>query len=245
LSQTTKIALVTGSARRLGASLALDLAARGWDMWIHYHSSPAEAILLAESIRKTGRRAWTVGADFSQEGGAEALVAALSPAPPNLIIHNASVWEEDTALTANSTSWTKSHRLHGWTCIVLARFLAQNGEGHLINLLDSRLRDRDPSHFSYAFAKRELLQLTRYLAAELAPRVRVNGLAPGMILKADHMESAAWQKIASEVTPLRRTGTTDELLMALHYLIGNTFVTGQILTIDGGRHLLGDLFGSI
>jgi len=140
--------------------------------------------------------------------------------------------------------------LHVWSAVVLSRALARwsegiRGPGHLVTLLDSRLRDRDPQHFSYAFAKRELAQLTRYLAAELAPSVRVNALAPGLILKADGAPPAPWTRAGLEATPLARTGKPADLVKALRYLVDSPFVTGQILAVDGGRHLKGDLFGSL
>jgi NAD(P)-dependent dehydrogenase (short-subunit alcohol dehydrogenase family) len=190
-----------------------------------------------------------VRADLAAPGGAEHLAEAVADTPPSLVVHSASLWSEDTAATASAEDWESSHRLHAWTAVVLARALAAwtpvGGEGHLVTLLDSRLRDRDPNHFSYAFAKRELAWLTRYLAAELAPSVRVNGLAPGLILRADGAPAEPWDRAGRESTPLGRTGKPADLVRALRYLVDNRFVTGQILAVDGGRHLKGDLFGSL
>ena len=242
-------ALVTGAARRIGAAFALDLARRGWDVWIHYHTSEAEARALAAKIGALGRRGALVRADLSAPGGAEALVSHLEEIPPSLIVHSASLWSEDSLATAERETWEASHLLHVWSAVVLSQALARwsvdHDQGHLVTLLDSRLRDRDPSHFSYAFAKRQLAQLTRYLAAELAPGVRVNGLAPGLILKAEAASASVWEAAGKNSTPLARTGKTSDLVRALRYLNDNTFVTGQILAVDGGRHLKGDLFGSL
>jgi len=247
-----KVALVTGAARRLGAAFALDLAQQDWDLWLHYHTSQSEAQALAEQIQNLGRRVWLVQQDLSAAGGAEALVRRLGEgeAQPSLIVHSASQWYQDTAASARFETWEASHRVHSWSAVILARALAgwsqsSSTQGHLVTLLDSRLRDRDPDHFSYAFAKRELAALTRYLAAELAPNVRVNGLAPGLILKADGFPDDHWEKAGRESTPLAATGRPEDLVEALKYLVDNPFVTGQILTVDGGRHLKGDLFGSI
>lgn len=246
---SAKTALVTGGARRLGAAMTLDLARRGWDVWIHYNGSQDEAVSLAARVEALGRWARPVQADLSLAGGAEALVEALSPQPPSLVVHSASVWSEDTAATATGETWELSHRLHSWTAVVLARALSlwcsPGTPGHLVTLLDARLRDRDAAHFSYAFAKRELALLTRYLAAEYAPSVRVNGIAPGMVLRDEASSPAEWARMGREFVPLKRPGRSADVVKALRFLADNTYVTGQILAVDGGRHLKGDLFGSI
>jgi len=180
----------------------------------------------------------------------EWLAQRLNESPPQLVVHSASLWAEDRFDTVSAEAWESTHRLHVWSAVVLARSLARwstegRGEGHLVTLLDSRLRDKDPNHFGYAFAKRELAQLTRFLALELAPAVRVNGLAPGLILKADAAPSGPWAAAGRDSTPLGRTGRPSDLVKGLRYLVENRFITGQILAVDGGRHLKGDLFGSL
>jgi NAD(P)-dependent dehydrogenase (short-subunit alcohol dehydrogenase family) len=246
---SAKTALVTGAALRLGAAMTLDLARRGWDVWIHYNGSRDQALSLAACVEALGREALLVQADLAADGGADALVETLSPRPPSLIVHSASVWSEDTAATATAETWERSHRLHSWTAVVLARALslwsAGGTQGHLVTLLDARLRDRDAQHFSYAFAKRELALLTRYLAAEYAPAVRVNGIAPGMVLRDEATSPAEWARMGRDYVPLKRPGKPADIVKALRFLVDNTYVTGQILAIDGGRHLKGDLFGSI
>lgn len=243
-------ALVTGAARRLGEAIALDLARHGWDLWLHYNSSEAEARALALRIGTLGRRAGLVRADLSSSTGAEALVDHLEEAPPSLVVHSASAWVQDTWATAALDEWEASHRLHVWTAVVLGRALARwsatsGSEGHLVTLLDGRLRDHDPQHFTYALAKGELAATTRLLALELAPGVRVNALAPGLILRAETTSAASWSRAGREATPLGRPGKVSELLKALRFLVDNRFITGQILAVDGGRHLKGDLFGSL
>jgi len=246
---STKTALVTGGARRLGAAMALDLVKRGWNVWIHYNTAHEEALSLVRRIEARGGSAWPVRADLAEAGGAEALVRALSAEPPSLVVHSASLWGEDTAANAAADAWERSHRLHSWTAVVLARALAGwnagGADGHLVTLLDARLRDRDARHFSYAFAKRELALLTRYLAAEFAPAVRVNGIAPGMVLRDGTTPPAEWTRLGREFVPLKRVGRPAEVVRALRFLADNAYVTGQILAVDGGRHLKGDLFGSI
>jgi len=238
------LALVTGGARRLGAAMSRELVRRGYDLWLHYHQSRDEAEALAAAFRQKGAMVQTVGADLGSPGGAEALAETLAARPPVLIIHSASEWLTDGWRSARREDWERSHRLHGWTALVLARLLVPGPNAQLITLLDARSRDRDPVHLSYGFAKRELLQLTRWLALELAPGVRVNGLAPGLVLRPDGMTPAAWKSLAA-ASPLERTGNPAQVVAALKYLLSSPGVTGQILTVDGGRHLKGDLFGSI
>jgi len=233
----------------LGASFVVELARRGYDVWIHYRTPGPHLEALTARVRALGREAWGVQADLSVPGGVEDLVAQVTLGPPSLIVHSASAWIVDTAASASAQTWETSHRIHGWAAVVLARSLGQwstvDRPGHLVTLLDSRLRDKDPHHFSYAFGKRELAMVTRYLAADLAPGVRVNGLAPGLILKGPAMTAAAWKAAGREATPLGRPGRTVDLIRALRFLLDNPYVTGQILTVDGGRHLQGDLFGSL
>ena len=239
-----KVAMVTGSGRRLGALVATDLARRGWDIVIHCNKSRKEADRLAEVLR-ANQKVWVVEADLATLGGAESLVEQMKPFSPSLVVHSASLWTADNWWTAGLADWEENHRLQSWTAILLARYLWEKGGGHLVTILDARSRDRDSQHFSYGFAKREMASLTRFLAAELAPSVRVNGLALGMVLKPEKMPSREWTATARESTPLGRPGNASHVMKALAAVVGNPYLTGQILAVDGGRHLKGDLFGSI
>ncbi len=240
----SRVALVTGAGRRLGALVATDLARRGWDVIIHCHHSRAAAEIQAQGLRAK-RRAWVVEADLGTVGGAESLVEQVRPFSPSLVVHSASRWTADTWRTASLEDWEADHRLQSWTALLLARYLWETGGGHLVTILDARLRDRDPEHFSYSFAKREMASLTRFLAAEMAPSVRVNGLALGMVLKPDAMPSRDWTALARGSTPLGRAGNAVDVMKALRAFMDNSYLTGQIIAVDGGRHLKGDLFGSL
>lgn len=213
-------ALVTGGARRLGAGFVQAAAERGWRVLIHCHRSGAAAQDLAAELRRRGGQAEVLRTDLGQEGGAEALAEAAGAFRPRLVVHSASAWSVDTPGGLDRGAWEASRRLHVWTALVLARHLAlwagTGGAGHLITVLDAGLDASQDDHYSYTAAKRELAALTPQLARLLAPRVRVNSLAPGRLLAPG------------------RDGMPAGLTEAFLHLLDSPDLTGQTLTIAGG-----------
>ena len=117
-----------------------------------------------------------------------------------------------------------------------------NQNGSVVNILDTRIADQDPSHAAYHMAKRGLFTLTRDLAIEMAPKLRINGVAPGVILPPDGKDESWIEKLKS-TNPLQDRGSADDVADAVMYLIKADFVTGQIIYVDGGRHLKGNVYG--
>lgn len=246
-----KTALVTGASRRLGAFLARHLAGRGWNLILHYHTHRIQAEDLAESLARLypESRFTAVGADLTEDTGAETLVRTAAERSPtgslDTVVHGACSWAEDSWQTAEQSVFETQYRVQVWSLVVFARFLAAQDRPsapHLVALLDARLASADPRHFSYISAKAAAAHAVNRLALEAGPRLRVNALAPGLLLKPDDLGEETWQSWAA-ASPLQTVGSPGDLLAAFDYLEAAPYVTGQILYTDGGRHLKGGLGG--
>lgn len=239
LSRAT--ALVTGGAQRIGRSIALALGASGMNIVVHYRRSAAAAETAAEEIRRLGVRAWTVEADLADVRNADALweKACELAGPIDALINNASEFPDDRLTDVSVDSIEASFRLHAWAPLIMSRRLAAQGRnGAIVNLLDARVGDYDRNHAGYHLSKRTLFALTRMMALEFAPRVRVNGVAPGLILPPPGKGPEYLEALAA-TNPLRRCGNPASIAKAVLFLIESDFVTGQVIFVDGGRHLRG------
>ena len=236
-----KVALVTGAAKRIGRSTALALARSGADVVVHYNTSAAEAEALLGSIRGLGRRAWAIQADLAQPDEAEGLVAmAVEQAGPvDILVNNAAIFAESRLRDFRPEELLENVSINALAPLLAGRaFAAQGRGGAIVNLLDSRITDYDRTHAAYHLTKRMLLTLTRMMALEFAPAVRVNAVAPGAILpppgrEDDNMAAAAAGNL------LGRCGTPEEVADAVLFLLTNEFVVGQVIYVDGGRHMRG------
>lgn len=240
-----KTALVTGAARRLGRATAMALARAGTDVVVHYHTHAAEARSLADEVAALGRRAWTIEADLRDAGQAESLMerALHQAGAVDILINNASIFPSDTILDLSPKTLADAVAVHATAPLILSRRLAAQGRpGAIVNFLDSRVEDFDPTHASYHLSKRMLLALTRMLAVELAPRIAVNAIAPGLILPPDGQDESYLQKLA-HTNPLQRYGNPRDITDAVLFLLRSEFITGQVIFVDGGRHLKGKTHG--
>lgn len=236
------LALVTGGSRRVGAAIVETLAARDFDVVIHYHRSRDDADALADRLRKAGAYAWTIRADLRHDAQTEALVrraAGLAERPVELLVNNASEFPSTSAENATWEAVEASMRVHHWAPLVLTRALADQAvPASVVNILDSTQPEHDLDHFAYQAGKNALASLTRVTAAGLAPTVRVNAVAPGAILQPAGEDPALLDKIARGL-PLHRHGSPQDVADAVLYLATAPFVTGVTLRVDGGAHLLG------
>ena len=237
-----KAALVTGAAKRIGRALALDLAARGWDVAVHYRSSAAEAQAVVAEIAALGRRAVALAADLADERQTSDLVAAAAGAlgPITLLVNNAAIFAYDRPETAGQESWQRHMAINLRAPLVLIQgLLAQlpaAGEATVVNLIDQRVLNLSPHYTSYTISKAGLWTLTQHLARALAPRIRVNAIAPGPVLPHAAM-SAEEFKALCRATPLGRGPSLEEICRALGLILDAPAMTGQMITLDGGRHL--------
>ena len=234
-----KTALVTGAARRLGRACALALAKRGFSIVAHYNSSEREARSLAKDVKKLGVACFLVQGDLS--GPTEAACVfdrAVSLAGPlDVLVNNASIYEESDLATAGLEEITLNLNVHAFSPLVLSRRLAaQDRKSCIVNFLDARIVRATSPQAAYHVSKQLLFLLTRTMATEFAPRVRVNAIAPGAILPPAGKGQAYMRRLAA-ANPLHRTGSPDDICRALIYLVESDFVTGQVLFVDGGYHL--------
>jgi NAD(P)-dependent dehydrogenase (short-subunit alcohol dehydrogenase family) len=238
-----KTVLITGAARRIGRACALALAGEGVNVVVHYHQSAADAARLCGELRERGVGSWPIQADLADPAAAEACFtrARDQAGPLDLLLNNASVYGESRIGGCTLEELRRNLDLHAWTPLMLARcFAAQQREGMIINFLDARVTGSDRHHAAYQLSKQMLLCLTRMLALEFAPRVRVNAVAPGAILPPPGQDESVLRG-AAEANPLRRIGSLADVTRAVLYLAGSEFVTGQVVFVDGGYHLKGAL----
>jgi len=235
--------LVTGAAKRLGRAIALDLARDGWDVAIHYNNSEKAARDAAEQVRKLGRRAATVKADLSREDETTAIVerAAKDIGPLSALINSASLFENDDWQSATRESWDAHMNVNLRAPFVLsqhfARQLPEGADGAIVNLLDQRVLNPAPDFLSYGVSRAGLHWLTTTLAQALAPRVRVNAVAPGPTLKAASQSPGHFVR-ERKSTILGRGSDPQDISDAVRYLLSARTVTGQTIAVDGGQHLI-------
>jgi len=243
---TPKTLLVTGGAKRIGRGIALAAAALGYDVAVHYRTGKAAATETAEAIRALGQRAVTVAGDLAVPESADAVakeaIAALGPL--TLLVNNASIFRTSTLMAFDLAELDSEIRVNAFSPLVLSRaFAAKAPPGAaVVNLLDSRMNAYDQTHVAYHLSKRMLYDITRMLALELAPDVRVNGVAPGLILPPAG-EDADYLERNRKENPLHRHGSVAEIADAVMFLAESPFITGQVIFVDGGRHLLSSVYG--
>lgn len=235
-----RLALVTGGGQRLGRAISETLASAGAEIVVHYNRSAAEAEQLAAGLRESGVSAWTLAADLSDAAAAEGLVsraAELAGRPLTVLVNNASAYGEVRLRDLTYDKLDEAMRTSAWAPFVATRaFAAQTESGVVINMLDTRTVDYDWQHTAYILAKKTLTELTRMAAVEYAPRIRVNGVAPGAILPPEGADADYVARI-SRTMPLRRFGAAQDIADAVLYLVMAEYVTGQVIYVDGGRHL--------
>lgn len=244
ISLTGKTALITGAAKRIGRAIALALAQNGVRIVVHYSRSEEEAKALCREIEGLGVTAWPVRGDLEHGDQAEAVFTdALGRAGAiDILVNNASIFDVETIWEMTDESLCRNMRIHAMAALILSKALArQQRPGHIVNLLDTRVVSYDKDHAAYHISKRSLLTLTRILALELAPKIAVNAVAPGLILPSALQDESYLDKLAP-TTPLQRHGSPADVVEAVLFLLRSRFITGQILYVDGGYHMRGHLY---
>ena len=238
-----KNALVTGAAKRLGRAIALDLAAHGWNVAIHYKASEEEADSAAQAARAFGADAAILKCDLSKEAQTATLVAraAAEIGPLTALINSAALFENDDWQSATRKSWDDHMETNLRAPLLLSQSFAQqlpeNAMGSIVNIIDQRVLKPTPQFLSYSVSKAGLYWLTTTLAQGMGPRIRVNAVGPGPTLKNSRQSDADFDR-QRDATILGRGAEPADICGAVRYLLEAEAVTGQMIAVDGGQHLI-------
>jgi len=236
--------LITGAAKRLGREIALHLAGAGWRVAVHYRDSVDEARkTVADCAKLTG-----ASASFRANLASETAVRHLLPSVVeefgyvDALVNSASTFEHDTVATFSFAALEKHIRSNAGAAILLSQALhehlaSRDAHGAVINLLDQKLWNPNPDFLSYTLSKAALEAANTLLAMELAPRVRVVGVAPGLTLTS-HMLSPEKFDTLHKLAPLGHSSTAADVAATVAFALANNSITGTTLLVDGGQHLM-------
>lgn len=233
------LALVTGSFRRLGAHVAARLAEAGWDVALHASAEGSAETWATDRIESAGGRWHPFVADLADAGAVAGLLPTVVERfgrPVGLLVNNASCFRAGDAAMPSLDSLVAHFGVNAAAPFVLSTQLAAHGGHAIVNILDQRIAHPHRDQLAYTLSKQALGEATRTLALALAPRVRVNGVAPGLTLPTPDYDDAQLGRLA-EMMPLGRLPTPDDIADAVLYLATAGASTGQVIFVDGGAGL--------
>ncbi|WP_068075546.1 SDR family oxidoreductase [Novosphingobium lentum] len=249
MSAPRPLALITGGWRRLGAAIARRLASDGWDLALHAHHAESFDTAFADELRSAGAVVFAVAGDLRDAPCAAGLVGqvgAMAGRVPVLLVNCASIFHDDTIATLSLAALDEHFRTNLFAPLVLTRAFADalgtdaldrdGPRGSVVHILDQRVINPVPDQLSYGLSKQALHASVRTLARALAPRVRVNGVAPGLILPTDDYDEAQWRRLAG-IMPLQHLPADRDIADAVAFLSTAQSVTGQTIFVDAGANL--------
>ena len=236
---TKPLALVTGGAQRLGKAFALTLARMGYDLIVHYHSAEEQAHKTKDEIESLGVKAHLIKADLTQPDQISSLFANVERLTLNVLVNSAAIMPVGTPRELELQDWDSALDLNLRAPFLLAQQAAKRMTtgGLIVNITDIGAQKVWSRYPSYTVSKAGLESLTKLLARALAPNIRVNAIAPGLILPSDVVTKEQWGKLVEKL-PLKRAATLDEITSTLQFLINNEYITGQTIVVDGGYSLI-------
>jgi len=240
---TQPLALVTGGAHRLGKAFALSLARMGYDLLLHYHSAEEEAQKTKSEIESIGVKVHLFKADLTQPDQIHSLFSTLDsdlrPSTLNLLVNSAAIMPAGSPRELSLQDWDSALNLNLRAPFLLAQEAAKRmtDGGLIVNITDIGAQKSWSRYSSYTVSKSALESLTRLLGRAFAPKIRVNAIAPGLVLPSDVVTKEQWDKLVGRL-PLKRAATLEEITSALEFLIKNEYITGQTIVVDGGYSLI-------
>jgi pteridine reductase len=235
-------ALVTGSAKRIGREIVIDLARKGYDVVIAYNESKVAAQKLAAEVSKNFQvKAEIYSCDLRDIEQAKKMAQFMvnNFKNWNLLINNASIFSKSKFISGSEKDLMDNLNIHLISPLILSKEFAKIApqDSQIINMIDKNIVRHDTSYFYYLLSKKSLAESTKMMALELSPKIRVNGIAPGFILNSiDGETSEMDQKIIKKI-PLERKGDPKDICQAVQFLLENKFINGQIIFVDGGASL--------
>lgn len=245
---TDQVALVTGSAHRVGRAIAIELARCGAHIMVHYNSSSAEAVRdTLQDIKSMGVDAFAVQADVGTEAGVETIFTAVREhyGRLNVLVNSASNFQKRSILDVTLEDWqtTMNVNLTGpFLCTQAAVAMMRENDpsgGVIVNICDKGSVDPWPEYAAHGISKAGLLALTKVCAVSLGPDIRVNAVIPGPVMRPSGrlMSDERWDAVGQAV-PLKRNGTPEDVARAVSYLAREDYITGAVIQVNGGEHLL-------
>lgn len=237
-----RTALVTGSAKRIGRAIIEDLAKEGFSVAIHANGSLDEAEQIAASLRQQGKSAIALRANLSDQAEAEHLLEAAADAlgPVDLLVNNASVFENDSAGTFDAQAFDRHFSIHVRAPSILsakfARMLPEDAKGMIVNIVDQRVWSLTPFFYSYTLSKAALWTATQTMAQSFAPRIRVNAIGPGPTIRSERQSEEDF-KAQVDGLIMKAGPRFEEFGRAIRFLYETPSITGQMIALDGGQHL--------
>ena len=237
----SKTALITGSAKRLGKEMAIHLASLGWNIAIHYNRSESDAKLFQDQLASgyPGQQFELFQVDLGQLDEVEQLISKVfaTMGTIDLLINSASVFEPSKLNLTTTDLFDRHMNINFKVPFILSRNFAHTFDsGVIVNIVDSRIVTNQSNYAAYSLSKKALWEMTKMAAFEFGPEIRVNAIAPGLILAPeDKTEDYLW-KLAGNIV-MKRPGGLKPVLTSLDYILENDYLTGQLLFCDGGENL--------
>jgi pteridine reductase len=235
-----KVALVTGAGRRIGAVIAESLGAHGMRVAVHYRTSKSEAEATVARVEAAGGEAWCVAADLGQASAPQQLIRDVVAhyGALDVLVNSAASMERTPFAETTSEEWDRilalNTRAPFFLCQAAAPHMASGGA--IVNIADLAAFETWPGYVAHGVSKSAVVYLTEALARVLAPAIRVNAVAPGVVLMPDGWDDSLSARLAS-TTPLRHNGSPQDVVRAVLYLLESDYVTGDVLLVDGGRRI--------
>jgi NAD(P)-dependent dehydrogenase (short-subunit alcohol dehydrogenase family) len=235
------LALVTGGAHRLGKAFALTLASMGYSIALHYRGSADEAEHTVKEIREMGVDCLPIRADLTIPDKVDFLFSLVDEfnSPLKILVNSAALMPVGNVRELELQDWDSALDLNLRAPFLLAQESAKRMTtgGLIVNITDVGAQKAWSRYPSYTVSKSALESLTKLLARSLAPEIRVNAIAPGLVLQSDVVTEEQWNKLVNRL-PLKRAAKPEEITSALEFLVNNEYITGQTIVVDGGYSLI-------